>query len=514
MMNKKKLPVKIICFAVIFLLLCLPLERVLRYNWDAHWYWAPDWDDGTHAMSFTGRNAAFEAEPKDSIDIICVGTSEILQAFSPAIVYDTCGMTGYNMSMTAQSALSSYYVTKYALKHHTPKLLVCDFQSLFADADVDVNEASYRKAADTIPDLRIRFEIARDISTNSGSAKFSDWMFPLLHYHDAWSSLGKENFVPKKEYLAGYRDYRKGWDYYRPGRHEGGTVELTPELWDEEGRDKPLSEESVHYYDLLIGECKSRNVEVVAVIPPRPSSVSDIKVRRQTMEEYFRLRGVTFLNYSDYDEMQRLGMDFSTDFKDDSHMTGIGAYKFTTALTEDLQSRFHLEDHRASDSELNTAWSRTVREYREDMFETQAALYQFLEYLALYPDMPFVMGVEELSAAKDERYADLFERIGINVSKLDEDVSKLVRDRDGTIRYLSETDESDPLEKAYEERVHQLAASAETDTETAERLQRAGILFATFYPGTDEICTFTVYDSELTEDSFINDFETARVRLF
>ncbi|MCR4909280.1 MAG: hypothetical protein K5985_10670 [Lachnospiraceae bacterium] len=497
----KKNIIRTVFLLALFSLIFLNVQTVLRYKWDGD-------DPGEN---FSGRNGAYRKEPGDSVDIFCVGTSEMHQAFSPVVAYEKTGLTGYNFAMQTRSAMSEYYEVKYALKYQKPSVVICDFMALFDDASVSMNDVNYRKTIDTIPSLPIKYMIARDICRMDPGESFADWFIPLLHYHSGWSELDETYFVTPKEKKREYKVYTKGWNYREPGRFDGEIIEISPGLWEVEDDPLPVSEGSVYYYDKLIRECREKDVRVAAVIPPKLGDAPVIQSHYGVFSRYFEDRGVELLDYDVYDEVEWMGLSMTSDFADRYHLNGLGAYKFTTALAEDLKELFGLEDRRLNPGAVSSEWDENEREYRSDLFSGQNTLFDFLEYLSLYDDMPFIMGASDLGTVRDERYGELFEALGIDVSRMSQTTPFVMRDEEGRISYFPAPSEDNPLESAYNSEVLHFVTSPDFDPDDIEK---TGLQVMTFYPASAEVCSYSAYDKNLKNDDYYNEFEAVRKRLY
>lgn len=74
---------------------------------------------------------AFLAEPKDSIDVLFLGSSYAYCDWNPGVMYDESGLTGYVMAGGEQTVGMTYYYLKEALKTQRPSVAVMEVSSLF-----------------------------------------------------------------------------------------------------------------------------------------------------------------------------------------------------------------------------------------------------------------------------------------------------------------------------------------------------------------------------------------------
>ena len=63
---------------------------------------------------------------EDSVDVLFLGSSVVVNAFSPQEIYDTYGIRSYNLASEEQSIFLSYYWLKEALRYQNPQVVVLD----------------------------------------------------------------------------------------------------------------------------------------------------------------------------------------------------------------------------------------------------------------------------------------------------------------------------------------------------------------------------------------------------
>ena len=154
----------------------------------------------------------FYAQPRDSIDVLFLGTSSFRNGFSPITIWEETGITSYLRATAGQLPLVSYYYLLEALEYQQPKVVVLEGASLFSNSDVDKNESAIRKSVDPMRLSRTKLMLIRDVVSASKNQTFVSYIFPLLRYHDRWKELERLDF-----------EYRQ-IDQYDPFR---GTVPHT-----------------------------------------------------------------------------------------------------------------------------------------------------------------------------------------------------------------------------------------------------------------------------------------------
>lgn len=337
----KKLVIKIVVFVLLFAVAFGAAQSVLRYHWPEDTY---------------TRYRDFENQPKDSIDVFVFGTSEMQAGYEPVAAYYAAGITGYNFSLQNRSAMATYYQLKYALKHHTPKVVVCDFVCLFDNELPSEFETIYRRVVDTMPDRKIKKEIIQEICKVDDSQSPLNWYLPMIRYHSMWNELTSDDFAGNNVYDKNYPDYKKGVNLL-PQSNFDGAYDIVPELWESDMEPNELADFSVQYYDKLIEECKSRGIEVVCVLTPKVCDAAVYQVNWPKMQEYFDSRGVKYINYCTYDRIKQMGLNMYEDYADSAHLNVYGALKFSTVVGQDISKMCNLSDRRGDkESSVTQSW--------------------------------------------------------------------------------------------------------------------------------------------------------------
>ena len=108
---------KLVSFCAVFLLLFVAVSGVIKPKWlarDSMWEPATLIEEG------------FYAEPENSLDVICIGSSHVFLDISPMAMWKAEGITAYDLTSSIQRMWVSYYYLKEALKYQTPKVVVLD----------------------------------------------------------------------------------------------------------------------------------------------------------------------------------------------------------------------------------------------------------------------------------------------------------------------------------------------------------------------------------------------------
>ena len=170
-----------VAFLLVFTLLLSILTLVYYPKWKAN---------TTH-----GQMAGFYREPKNSLDVILLGSCNMYTSFSPVLLYDEYGITSYGMTCPDEELSTSYYYLKDALKRQKPKVVVVE--ALFFTAPNDQKREKYNRfaldymplslnkiqAAAALAGRESRFMQQYDETAADSLLTFMSYLFPLLRYH-------------------------------------------------------------------------------------------------------------------------------------------------------------------------------------------------------------------------------------------------------------------------------------------------------------------------------------------
>lgn len=138
---------------------------------------------------------------KNSVDVLFLGSSHAMCTFNPQIIYDTYGITSYNLASEQQSLVVSYYWLREALKYQTPKVVVLDTYTLYKFGanyvynDMNCSEGSVRKAMDGMRPSPLKWEAARTIAQIDPTQSALSYLFLNIRYHARWSILNEDDFT-------------------------------------------------------------------------------------------------------------------------------------------------------------------------------------------------------------------------------------------------------------------------------------------------------------------------------
>lgn len=278
----------------------------------------------------------FYREPKNSIDVMCFGSSHVFENINTGTLWDEYGIASFDLCGSVQPLWNTYYYMKEALKYQTPRVMVLDVYRVLEENDftdssrIIKNTYGLKLSKDKINAIKI-------------SAPKEEWLNYLLEYptyHSRYTDITSADFLP---YLgAANRKYWKGF-----GINTGRTELERPDGLNHITERMELSDKTREYLEKIIALSKSSDIPLLLIVAPYQANESDQK-KYNEVARIAEANNIPFINYNLlYDE---IGLDFSSDFADNNHLNHIGNIKFTKYLAQYLKSNYEIPDRRGNAS--------------------------------------------------------------------------------------------------------------------------------------------------------------------
>lgn len=319
-MNRKQ-AVKAILFAVIFLFLLQSLTYMLRTNGDIK-------------EIFLG----FYAEPKDTIDVVMIGSSPVYPFYAAPKLWGEYGFTMYPISSNVQRPKAAVYLVEEALKTQSPELFVFELRMYaYEEGTMADNMAYARGVTDNLKYSWNRIRLINSLVPEV-SERYT-YYFDIFKYHSNWKTLilpdqytafRYERLHPLKGYVMSDKVvYGEGADY-------SAVTEQTV-----------IPAEQEESLRTLLAYLQERNLNALFIVSPMDLD-EDMQKKFNYMENIITSYGYDYLNFNNhYDE---LDIDFATDYYDGgSHVNASGSEKCTAFLGNYLTEHYALTDRRGDD---------------------------------------------------------------------------------------------------------------------------------------------------------------------
>lgn len=297
---------------------------------------------------------AYRGEPRDSIDTVFIGNSDIYRAISPVDLFHQTGITSAIAGRPNKQLSEVPGDIRDILRYQNPKTIVLETDCMFSGtnpgfkkgispleaeaAKVDVAGQAPSKAtnadvagqtpskATNTPQQNI-FDKCKALLQEGDSAFLAalNYKFPLVKYHDNWKHLKLTTFLKPR---GKYHFSNKGMAY-------ANTVKAYPfgneYMQLSGGKHAMLSEEKLDQFQKIYDLCDRNGIRLVLLTVPSANTWN--KGKSDTVKQLAKKYDLT---YYDYNRQLPAGFNWVTDSKDGgNHLNYAGA----SAVTKDLAKK-------------------------------------------------------------------------------------------------------------------------------------------------------------------------------
>ena len=266
----------------------------------------------------------FYSMEQNSLDVLFIGSSHVVNGIESQRIEDITGLKTMSCAIIGQQAPLHIDYMEEALKYQKPELLVVDIYRFRAK---DYGYMPLPDLHESINGMRIRGGIKlRSIWENTEFENIPEFLFPVIRYHTRWAELTMSDI----QYLFGKRDSsNKGYSGTdKTELREWCNAKVTQEV--------PLPEKTEELLDTMTELAMENGTKLLFINLPYSHLNDDDMNMYQAIETYMHDRcsakGIDF-DYIDYNQrLEEIGFDYSTDFRDYSHLNNSGAEKVSVAL--------------------------------------------------------------------------------------------------------------------------------------------------------------------------------------
>lgn len=288
--------------------------------------------------------SAYRAEPRNSIDVLYLGSSYAYCDINPALVYEAGGLTGYVMAGSEQTLSLTYWYLKEALKTQTPQAVVLEGTGFFFDTYQNYTQinAGY---------LPFGLNKLGAIFTASKPDLRAGLLFDLYFYHDRWKEIGPGDL--KKALFPIRADHYKGHTAVDKVLED---PQLTTRTWD-----TSLLEEHRYWLRKILALCTKNGVLPIVVFNPTYSRAAPED--RALVEQTVREAAPEALFFDWTADFASIGLDPALHLYDAGHLNQDGAAIFSAWLGGFLRDEIKLTP-RPQTGENAAAWDAAVQWWR------------------------------------------------------------------------------------------------------------------------------------------------------
>lgn len=248
----------------------------------------------------------FYAMEKNTVDVLFLGSSYCVNAFSPQYLYDTYGYRSYNLGSEQQSLFLSYYWLREALRFQSPSAVILEGRNIFpkeSDTPVNTNEAFLRKALDPMHWSDVKYEAVTELCKLDPSQSILSYVFTNIRFHERWKELSPDDLDWQSVHTAELKGYYP---------MENTVPEHAFHPFDNEDKGIPIDPDPLMLeYLLKIKElCDERGIHLYVISIPAGDMYQGM---HETLMPFVQAHGITYYNLSEIGLYTSLGIDEETE---------------------------------------------------------------------------------------------------------------------------------------------------------------------------------------------------------
>ena len=300
----------------------------------------------------TSTYCGFYQLERHTADVLFFGSSHAASFFIPQELYNSYGITSYNLGCEQQNLVVSYYWLKEALRCQQPKAVILDCYMLFeynAKEPLNTAESCTRKAMDFMKWSSVKKEAVKTICALDENQSLLSYYFPNLRYHTRWKGLFENDF------LAGRRKTHSELKGYAPLAGYCGDSGFVPFERPDGETKTPMVPLMEAYLDKLRLLCEQNSISLILVKNPSTAQTAE---KSAAIRDYADRHGLLFLDFNEKSLYEKTGYRFETDNHDGGHGNLWGARKVTNYLGHILK------DRSLADSKASPQWEQTKAYYK------------------------------------------------------------------------------------------------------------------------------------------------------
>jgi len=300
----------------------------------------------------------YTAEPKDSIDVLFLGSSHVFMDILPVTIWEESGITSYNITSSAQVPAVSYYYLVEALKTQSPKVVAFDIYMIDTQYP---DEWRARLAMGAMPWSKNKIEAIE----NAVPEEFQHLCRnELFGYHNNWNRLKEYDYkyALTKLFRADKVSFLKGSEVYLV------KVSNTNQSWYYQPRYEMPNEEiyayNLEYIKKIAQTVEDAGAELLLLSTPCPDAGKTEYYLERVAEDLEEAGFSGFRVYDMNDDRNKMKLDYSKDMTDGVHCNTTGADKVSRQMGQYLSENYELPDRR-SDEKLAEMWDALIPELAE-----------------------------------------------------------------------------------------------------------------------------------------------------
>jgi hypothetical protein len=301
--------------------------------------------------SWAGMIDIFYKLPKNTVDVLILGSSHAFMHINPAVLFSEYGITSFALAGASHPLWNTYFYLYEALRTQKPKVVILEaFQALYI-AEYDSEGYIVSNTYGMKPSMRF----INALKVSAPKKDFWEYFFKFTRYHNRYATLSKNDFLPNMVPDDGYWNIG-GYNLWSDWKGFLAVYNHTPFERPEVDNiidRSPMTTKTELYYRAIIELCISKNIPLEIIVTPyviSPQSMQVLNYAQDIAMEY----NIPFTNLNN--DYEKIGFNFSLDMANEGHANYRGSTKISRYIGTMLKEKYSLNDNR--NNQLYASWQR------------------------------------------------------------------------------------------------------------------------------------------------------------
>lgn len=383
--------IKSIIFLMILIIVVDLAGKIFIPRWNDEWIATPIVKD-------------FYKLPENSLDVLAVGSSQVVRGFSALELYKNYGISAYGIGTGQQSIQNSYAWIKESTKTQSEKVVCLEIKMLFEETPEEQN----RKGLDNMKFSLNKLEnIIADAREANSYATFISYLFPVTRFHSRWKEIGTDSFIEPIKAMN-YRGYALE-------NEVSGNLDYAY-LEDNIPYNAIMKKERYECLNNIIKYCKEKDIGLIFV--KMLDMDWDIE-RHNAVETIAKDNNIKFFDFNMKDLMEDADLLYAGDTSRNNHLNIYGAEKTTNYLGKYIKDNYEIEDKRGKSEYENL--DKMLVQYNNDVQNAKIVnIFNPNEYIEALRQENFTVIIvkNNLPNATTEEYKKMISNLGLDIEKV------------------------------------------------------------------------------------------------
>lgn len=306
---------------------------------------------------------SFYSQDKDTIDVLCVGSSATYANINPAVLWEKSGIAAYDFCGSGQRPFNTYFYLKEAFKTQHPKLVIYDIYTMVSPEEYQTLD----EAAVNLSGFNIFSENKSDAAKVSVEPEnYLNLMLGFPIYHKNYTTLIND---PRKFLkIENFGSTEKGFESVNSWAYFANEIQVDDGYTD-------IPSKNLEYLNKIIELTRNNGAELLLLKTPYYLSEYHDQVYN-SVEKIAQENNIGFLNMNKIRE--ELKFNYSYELCDVCHLNNLGSRKVSEYLAEYITNNYDIPDRRGNED--FSSWEDYAQLFNRTQFKCPDGLSEKLVF--------------------------------------------------------------------------------------------------------------------------------------